>query len=347
MAKKELGSLEVSAFCESLAMLLAAGTPADEAVGLLGEGETAGPVQAAAQAVQQRLLAGEGLAGAVQASGAFPAYAARMVAAGEAAGRTEQVLEGLARHYDNQYRLRQKLRSAVVYPVILLGLTAAILAVLVAKVLPVFNGVYQSFAGEVSASAYAYLRLAYGVGWAALALTLLLAALVALTALAARGGRGRAVLAAAFERCPLTARAARQLAVARFTTGLYIFTASGLDADTALAGAAGMTGHKGLSDGIRACAARMEQGEGLAGAVGAEKLFEPLYARMLLGGARAGSLEKTLGRLAELFSRDADEQVDRLIDCIEPALAGFLTVAVGVTLLAAMLPLIGILGGNG
>ena len=64
MAKKELGSLEVSAFCESLAMLLAAGTPADEAVGLLGEGETAGPVQAAAQAVQQRLLAGEGLAGA-------------------------------------------------------------------------------------------------------------------------------------------------------------------------------------------------------------------------------------------------------------------------------------------
>lgn len=209
MAKKELGSLEVSAFCESLAMLLAAGTPADEAVGLLGEGETAGPVQAAAQAVQQRLLAGEGLAGAVQASGAFPAYAARMVAAGEAAGRTEQVLEGLARHYDNQYRLRQKLRSAVVYPVILLGLTAAILAVLVAKVLPVFNGVYQSFAGEVSASAYAYLRLAYGVGWAALALTLLLAALVALTALAARGGRGRAVLAAAFERCPLTARAAR------------------------------------------------------------------------------------------------------------------------------------------
>ena len=300
MAKKELGSLEVSAFCESLAMLLAAGTPADEAVGLLGEGETAGPVQAAAQAVQQRLLAGEGLAGAVQASGAFPAYAARMVAAGEAAGRTEQVLEGLARHYDNQYRLRQKLRSAVVYPVILLGLTAAILA-----------------------------------------------ALVALTALAAHGGRGRAVLAAAFERCPLTARAARQLAVARFTTGLYIFTASGLDADTALAGAAGMTGHKGLSDGIRACAARMEQGEGLAGAVGAEKLFEPLYARMLLGGARAGSLEKTLGRLAELFSRDADEQVDRLIDCIEPALAGFLTVAVGVTLLAAMLPLIGILGGIG
>ena len=89
------------------------------------------------------------------------------------------------------------------------------------------------------------------------------------------------------------------------------------------------------------------QGEGLAGAVGAEKLFEPLYARMLLGGARAGSLEKTLGRLAELFSRDADEQVDRLIDCIEPALAGFLTVAVGVTLLAAMLPLIGILGGIG
>ncbi len=59
-----------------------------------------------------------------------------------------------------------------------------------------------------------------------------------------------------------------------------------------------------------------------------KKLFEPLYARMLLGGARAGSLEKNAGPAGGLFSRDADEQADRLIDCIEPALAGA-TVAVG------------------
>ncbi len=101
-------------------------------------------MQAAAQAVQQRLLAGEGLAGAVQASGAFPAYAARMVAAGEGGRPHRAGAGGPARHYDNQYRLQQKSCAAPWCTVILLGLTAAILAVLVAKVLPVFNRVYQA-----------------------------------------------------------------------------------------------------------------------------------------------------------------------------------------------------------
>lgn len=347
MAAKQLSSLGVSAFCESLAMLLAAGIPAEEAVSLLGEGQAGDELCCAARAVQQALLTGAGLAEAAKASGVFPAYAARMIAAGEAAGRTEQVLAGLAGYYDTQYRLRQKLRSAVVYPMILLGLMAGILAVLVAKVLPVFAGVYNSFAGDVAASAYGYLRLAAAAGWAALVITLLLAAAVAACAVAAQFQKGRVLLGAAFERCPLTARAARQLALERFARGLYLFMASGLDADTALAGAAGMAGHAGLSKQIEACAARMERGEGLAAAVCAESLFEPLQGRMLLGGARAGSLEQALARLTELLEREAQAQTDRLIECIEPALAGFLAVAVGVTLLSAMLPLIGILGGIG
>ena len=68
---------------------------------------------------------------------------------------------------------------------------------------------------------------------------------------------------------------------------------------------------------------------------------------MLLSSARAGSAEATLEQLAQIFSEDSNRQTDRLIDSIEPLLAGFLTVAVGLTLLSSMLPLIGILGSIG
>ena len=75
-----------------------------------------------------------------------------------------------------------------------------------------------------------------------------------------------------------------------------------------------------------------------------QKLFEPLYARMLLSGERSGKTEQVLARLTSLFTQDADDELDRVVDMVEPAISAFLTVAVGITLLSVMLPLIGILG---
>ena len=65
---------------------------------------------------------------------------------------------------------------------------------------------------------------------------------------------------------------------------------------------------------------------------------------MLLSGERSGKTEQVLARLTSLFTQDADDELDRVVDMVEPAISAFLTVAVGVTLLSVMLPLIGILG---
>ncbi len=347
MAKNELSSLAVSAFCENLAMMLEAGIQPDEAAALLAEDTSTGPFQQAAKAMQRSLLLGASLSQAAKDTGMFPDYAVQMIAAGEVSGRTDGVLRSLARHYAGQDQLEKKLKSAVVYPGILLGLMALILIVLLAKVLPVFTGVYQSLAGDVASSSYAYIRLAYGVGWAALIVTLLLAALLAAGLILSRTTAGRAKLSGLFERLPLTAPASRKLAVARFTSALSIFTASGVDVDTAMNAAGEMVAHGGLQAQIQRCKAAMAEGKGLATAIFEQRLLEPLYGRMLLSGARSGSTENVLARLAQLFTQDADQALDRLIDSIEPVLAGFLTLAVGITLLSVMLPLIGILGAIG
>ena len=150
-----------------------------------------------------------------------------------------------------------------------------------------------------------------------------------------RTAAGRARLSHVFQRLPLTAAASRKLAVARLAGALDIFIASGLDADTAMEAAEGMVDHTGLHAAITAARGQMAQGSGLATAVHDQKLFEPLYARMLLSGERSGKTEQVLARLTSL---------DRVVDMVEPAISAFLTVAVGITLLSVMLPLIGILG---
>ena len=76
-------------------------------------------------------------------------------------------------------------------------------------------------------------------------------------------------------------------------------------------------------------------------------VFEPLYARMLNVGMRSGDTDGTLSQLSSTFFDDAVAQIDRALDNVEPLLAAFLTIAVGVTLIAVMLPLIGIMNSIG
>ena len=140
---QELQSMAVSAFCENMAMLLAAGIGPEEGTALLSDTGVVELTLDAAKAVHDHLTANGGtLADACAATGYFPGYACRMLAAGELTGRTEQVLRGLARYYADRARLNKQLRSAVAYPAVLLCLMAVILAVLLVQVLPVFSRVY-------------------------------------------------------------------------------------------------------------------------------------------------------------------------------------------------------------
>ena len=74
------------------------------------------------------------------------------------------------------------------------------------------------------------------------------------------------------------------------------------------------------------------------------EIFEPLYARLLNVGIRSGSADETLAQMSTTFFDDAVKQIDQSLDLIEPIFAAFLTVAIGATLIAVMLPLIGIMG---
>ena len=150
------------------------------------------------------------------------------------------------RYYETQDKLEKRLKSAVIYPAVLLFLMAGVLAVLVARVLPVFTGVYTGLAGSVAASSYAYITAANIIGWASLCLVIVLTALLLTGAAAARTQRGNGLFRTLFEKLPFTSAAARRLAEAQFTTALATFTASGMDTDTAMERASDMVRHLSL-----------------------------------------------------------------------------------------------------
>ena len=148
MTGKLLESGAISAFCSSVATMLAAGVQTDEAVHMLAENREQSEFKRVCDAVYSKVVEGSNLADAMEATGAFPAYATETVRVGEASGRTERVLRSLGRYYDSEGRAFAKLRNSVGYPAALLCIMSIILAFTVIIILPVFEDVYVSMAGS-------------------------------------------------------------------------------------------------------------------------------------------------------------------------------------------------------
>ena len=151
------------------------------------------------------------------------------------------------------------------------------------------------------------------------------------------------------EKFPATRPAMEQLAVSRFASALAAYTASGINTDEAMRRAIEVVEHEGLKAKATAAYGLMidaESPRSLAQAISEAEVFEQIHARLLTIGTRSGSLDAALDRLSANFFDDV-LQIDAAIDNIEPALAAFLTIAVGATLISVMLPLIGIMGSIG
>lgn len=346
MADKLLESSAISAFCGSIATMIGAGVQVEEAVHMLSENREQSYFKDVCDAVYLKLIEGVGLADAMESSEAFPTYAVSMVRVGENSGRTDRVLRSLSRYYGSEGRMFAKLQSAVGYPAALLCIMSVILAFTVVVILPVFTNVYSDLAGSLTTGSFGSVGVSMAVGRIALVVVLLATAAVLVLAARVRSESGRIKVMKFFEKLPATRQPLYQLALSRFTSALAAYIASGIHDETAMERAEATIDHDALReriDAARASMGNLDDPRSLAQAIAENNLFEPVYARMLVVGTRTGATDEVLGNLSDVFFDDAVAQIDSVVDTVEPLLAVFLTIAVSATLIAVMMPLVGIM----
>ena len=345
---KQMNELGISAFCESLALMINAGINVNEAVYLLENKDEAnsGQLAGAIQAMGKEMDEGSALAPAMEKTKLFPEYAVRMIEAGEKTGKLEEVLFSLSKYYREQHSIREKLRSVIVYPAVMLVMIIIVLIIMLRMVLPSFRDVYNSVTGSLSASSYRYIGLAFGFCRVALIFIILL--LIAGIVLYAMWNGDRRKQALQFLSTNKTCRGILEaLSMYRFTSAFEVFLASGEMQDEAMLNSIPMAEYEPTEEKLKACARRMEEGIGFAQAANEMNLYEPIYGRMLIPGERSGHMENALKRLSELLAEDCGNRSDRLPAFLEPLLSGVLMITIGVALLSVMLPLIGIMNSIG
>ena len=147
--KKMISHEELSSFCMELSLLFHAGVGAGDALALLRE-DSDKSYGDLLSGMARQVDEGAALSAALRASGCFPVYVSGLVEVGEQAGRLEEALSALSRYYEYRTRLDRQIRSALLYPAIMLLLMLLVIAVLLIKVLPMFDDVYQSLGGRLT-----------------------------------------------------------------------------------------------------------------------------------------------------------------------------------------------------
>ena len=343
--KKTITNTELSGLTMELYLLLHAGVGVGDALALLEQEETYKDLLAG---MSQQADSGAPLSACLRESGRFPAYLCGLIEVGEGTGRTEEALSALSRYYEQRARLDQQVRSALLYPAVMLVLMLLVIGVLLVKVLPIFNDVYISLGSRLTGVAGGLLALGRWLDSAMPVLWALLAAVVALCAAFALADGFRDKLLGVWRRRQGDRGVSRRINNARLTQALSMGMASGLPLEKALELSASLLSDNPATQArCRSCCEQLDQGVSLAQAMRASALLPASACRLLELGQRSGSADMAMEKIARDLADDSDAAIEELVSRVEPVLVLVCSVLVGLILLSVMLPLMHIMSAIG
>jgi len=339
---RRVSGLDLALVTRQAATLIGAGIPLVEGLGALTE-QTDNPLlKSVLGQVRDRVNEGASLADALGQSGVFPDLYVSMVRAGEAGGALEKVLERLADYLESQVRLRNKVGSILIYPLVMLGFAMLVVGVLVTVVLPQITELLLSLDQPLPFYTRWIIALSefarsfwWAIGLGAAGAGFGLRALVR-----TRGGRDawdRLQL-----RLPLVGRVVRLVAISRFTRTLATLLAGGLPITRALDAARDVADNAVLGRAIDLARESITEGQSVAQPLRASGEFPPLVTHMIEVGERSGELEAMLAKVADTYDEQVETTVTRLTALLEPLLILVMVGIVIVIILATLVPLLNI-----
>jgi len=348
MKTRKLSHDEISTLCLELALFLHAGADSGSALALLQE-ETSDP-QLKTMLTQMARQVDEGcsLAQVFESSGVFPRDVWAMLQVGEKTGRSEEALRALARYHDRRSQMDRQMRSALLYPSILLLIMLAVIVVLLTQVLPIFNDVYASLGGQLTGLAGGLLHLGRLLNTVLPLLCVLLAAVVILLVTFSSSERFRTCLLHWWQKKRGDKGLSAKLATARFAQALSMGLSSGLSPDDAVEAAGTLLADQPTAtQRIQSCQELLSNGESFTTAIKKTTLLPAAECRLLELGLVSGSGETAMEEIAHRLDRDAEDALEQQLGRIEPTMVVITSLLVGAILLAVMLPLTDIMSAIG
>ncbi len=262
-----------------------------------------------------------------------------MVDAGEKGGLLAEVLARLATYLENTARLRKKVKSAMMYPVIVTVIAIAITTFLLVRVVPVFGTIYAGFGAKLPGPTQFLIELSNILKSNIIFIIPALALLVYGWFAYIKTKPGREFWDRTRIALPIFGPIAHKICLARFTRTLASLVRSGVPILEVLNIVANTVGNVVMEKAIRVASSDIERGEGISAALGKHPVFPSMIIRMMTAGEQTGKIDAMLERVADFLDEEIETTLSGLTSLIEPLLIVFLGVVIGGIVVCMFLPI--------
>lgn len=269
----------------------------------------------------------------------FSSLFVNMVKAGESSGTLSEILDRVAAYLESSAALKRKVKSAMMYPVIVSSMAFLITLVLLLKVIPVFAGIYESFDSALPMPTQMLLTISnllrrYFLIFAA---AMVAGVIVLFQYLKTEGGK---LKFDKFKFClPIFGDLFRKIAVSRFTRTLSVLVRSGVPILSALDIVAKTAGNRLVELAVYNAVEEIKKGENISDPLAESRVFPPMVTRMISVGERSGKLEVMLSKISDFYDDQVNATVSGLTSLIEPLLIAFLGIVIGGIVICMFLPI--------
>ena len=344
---KQLNPGELISFCSQLAMILHAGISVSEGLSIMQEDVPTKESELILGRLYEQMEKTGLLHESMKEVGVFPEYVIHMTEIGEQTGRLDEVMDGLTEHYEREEELTDNIKSALIYPVIMMGMMTAVVLVLIIKVMPVFQRVFEQMGGSLSGVSERIMNIGVLMSSYSMVFIAMLVIFIALIVFFAFTAKGRRTMKKVLERFVLTKGISMKIACSRVAASMNLCIRSGLDIDQGMELTQKLIHHRDMTEKLKQCRQMMLDGAGFDRALTETGVFSGVYAKMVEVGIRTGSVDQVMARIASDYDDEVARTLQQSVAMIEPTLVAVLSVMVGIILLSVMMPLMSIMANIG
>jgi len=262
-----------------------------------------------------------------------------MVAAGEAGGVLNTILNRIAIFIEKATKLKRKVKGAMIYPATIVFVAVAVVTVLLIYVIPVFGELYGSMGKALPAPTQITINVSNWFRAYFIYLVGFIAAMIAAVRLYYKTENGKVMIDGWLLRMPVIGDLIRKVAVARFAQNMSVLLSSGVPILDGLAITAKTAGNKVVERAVMKCRVSISQGKTVAEPLAESKIFPPMVCQMVAIGENTGSLDTLLKKVAEFYEDEVDNAVANLTALMEPVIMIVLGVVIGGLVISMYLPI--------
>lgn len=335
----------LAVFSRQLSGLINAGLPLMRAISVLIDQTTDPGLRSALTSVQTDVESGLSFSAALaKYPNAFPPLMVSLVRVGETGGFLGDSLALLAKTYQSDAELRDKLKAASTYPLVVLVIAVVAVVGMVTFIVPIFEAMFASLGGELPLPTQVLVTISHNMVW-----------ILPLTVALGVGGwfwwmnnrntvAVRRVIDPFKLKMPVFGPLMTKLAVARFTRNLSMMLAAGVPLLQALGNVGQAANNWAVEEAVRAVQKSISDGKSFATPLAKAGVFPPMVAQMVSVGEESGTLPDMLGTVANLYEQEAKTATEQFASTIEPILIVMIGILIGGMVLALYMPMFSIYG---